>query len=203
MARTTPAQNPRGFKRRTRFVVFAVSFLPRLGESKVIVVTYSVYLVLPWDNTRPVPLQMRLSSCPIVTFPQCVPSATELASSTPSARQGYGGGFNRRNSKQPSAAASCRRQLTPESRLCLLITADMAAVARQGRHTLCVLAVRGTELLTCGRHAITCHMSAFDRCVRHQILLKWFNSGFPKRPHSTRLPGPLARVKNANARNRS
>ena len=41
MARTTPAQNPRGFKRSTRLVAIAESLWPRLGESSVVVVTGS------------------------------------------------------------------------------------------------------------------------------------------------------------------
>src|ERR1035437_5670303 len=185
MARTTPAQKPRGFKSSTRVVGVAESFWPRLGESRVIVVTL---FSIPCLAVR----QHPSGTCPgaAVTPPQRSPPQPPWGTVQQTAE-----GFNRHNSKPPNVAVPAAVN-SLESRLCLLITADMAAVARQGRHKICVLAVGRAKLLACGGHTVTCHMSAFDRCVRHRILLKWFSSEFRKRQHSTRCLDSLAQLSN-------
>jgi hypothetical protein len=159
IARTTPAQKPLGFKSRTRFVEFAVSFWPTLGESKVIVVTSPVYLVLPGHDTRRVTVQVRSS-------PMCDTTCPQRAGHRSRDR----GRLQPAGSQATKTCPARRRQLTQPS--CLVVAAMMAAMASQGGHTLRVLAVSRTEFLPCGCHTRTRHVGAFCRCIRHAILLK-------------------------------
>ena len=117
-------------------------------------------------------------------------------------RQADGSGPQSTKSNTSDHRRARRRHLIRRSSF--FIAPMVPAVAIQGRHPFCVLAVHGAVLLARRGHTRTSHVCAFGRCRGHGLLLKLQArpenspsqsgqpSGRPKWQNSTPAPQSLA-----------
>src|ERR1035441_3790794 len=174
MARTTPAQKPRGFNSSTRLVTRlasgAASFRSRSEETGAIVVTILVYRASPTATPAGYP-------------PGCPLSPRQTPTPPPAFRRrrraSLDGVPNSKTPPRPPPSTHSPLWLFKGKALALSgenssfrVTALMPAMAAEGGHPLCVLAMRGAVLLPRGSHTIAGHVSAFGRCSRHKVLLQ-------------------------------
>jgi hypothetical protein len=87
-------------------------------------------------------------------------------------RASFGGFPNSKTPPRPPPSTRSPLWLCQGKTSSFRVTPLMPAMAAEGGHPLCVLAMRGAVLLPRGSHTIAGHVSAFGRCRRHKVLLQ-------------------------------
>src|SRR5450756_230082 len=142
MARTTPAQNPRGLSRSTRFVFTGLSFGRTSERSRAVVVTPQVYLVHPFKWVKVNQFRCSQSACIAANF---IDIRCDLA-------------------------AKIKTFVWYKLELAACAS-GVSAIALQRGQPFGIFAVSRAVLLAISRDAATALMGAFFCISRHSILL--------------------------------